>query len=608
MGRNGGETMPNRFFGVMAGLLLVLATGCGSAKDPGPNPFFEEWKVRAESATAAVPGAKRQQVDLTRKTLDPASESTKKIGQEAARPLPTLPVTLRMNAVELPVLLRALARAAGQNIMINERVTGKVQINIENVPWDQAFRAVLRTHGLAYAWEGEILRIMTAQDQDEDLKREAQRRELELVKPMETRIVRVDYADPQDLKDNLQGFLARQKDDKSRGSIMVDKHSNALIIQAIPEDIDRIVPLIEALDQPTPQVLIEAHIVEANQDTARELGVEWGGLAGIYSGNQNYWLAPGVTQSGVLDNALRRELSQTRSGNDTATSTNNSQTTRNSATTVTGSDTAGSVTTNRSQATNRSGTVSDNNTSTRTTAFNNEVFGGQESNRTYPASGTVSSFPAAVFPGVLGSGGLALGLVAEQVGRTLISMQLNALEEEGKLNILSRPSITTLDNKTAIFESGREVPYQTVEDNDVNIQWKKASLILEVTPHVIDGKTLKMHIRTNKDEIDFSNAVNGNPAIITKRADTNVILRDGQTTVIGGLSKQTGFDSATGIPWLKDAPLLGNLFKTEGGTKSKEEILIFITPHILKAQEPGAAVWSPTSGPRESSSSDAAVP
>jgi len=167
-------------------------------------------------------------------------------------------------------------------------------------------------------------------------------------------------------------------------------------------------------------------------------------------------------------------------------------------------------------------------------------------------------------------------------GDSLLAVQLTALEQDGKLKILSKPSITTLDSQTAIIESGDEVPYQTVDDRKVNIQYKSAVLRLEVTPHVIDGETLKMKIFTTKDELDFTRTVSGNPTVITKKAETNVILFNGQTTVIGGLNKKTTRDGDYGIPILKDIPVLGYLFKGQSDSDQMEDVLIFITPHILE--------------------------
>jgi type IV pilus assembly protein PilQ len=134
-----------------------------------------------------------------------------------------------------------------------------------------------------------------------------------------------------------------------------------------------------------------------------------------------------------------------------------------------------------------------------------------------------------------------------------------------------------------------------VDDNKVQIEYKKAVLRLEVTPHVIEGETLKMDIITNKDELDFTRTVSGNPTVITKKAETNVVLFDGQTTVIGGLNKQTDRDLDYGLPWLRNVPGLGYLFKGESRNRQMQELLIFITPHILKRRpsvtmEPADAV------------------
>lgn len=186
---------------------------------------------------------------------------------------------------------------------------------------------------------------------------------------------------------------------------------------------------------------------------------------------------------------------------------------------------------------------------------------------------------------MVGETGLNLGIMAQKMGSFVLYAQLMALQEEGMLNILSKPSITTQDHQKAIIRSGKEVPYQTVEgtgsDQTVSIEWKEAVIKLEVTPHIIDDQMVRLEILTNKDELDFSEPINGNPTIITKNAETSVTLMDGQTTVIAGLNKEKKTDSEQGIPGLKEMPGLGWLFKSTNKEKEKEELLIFITPHIL---------------------------
>lgn len=511
-------------------LLLLISLGCGDSKNVKKDPFFKEWKVKAGESQAHSPATVRHQTDLTKKTAKSFAAKDKALAEKKAAVraenlLPTNKISLKMHDIDLSVLLRAMARAAGQNIMVNEKVQGKANINITQAPWDQVFLGVLKTHGLTYSWEGNIIRIMTVEDMEQDLKRASQQKDFRLVAPLQTRIIAVNYSEAPKLRENLEKFLVKDQDGKPLGSVMVDEHTNSLIIQAISEDMEEIVSLITKLDRPTPQVLIEAHIVEATKSTAMDLGVQWGGL---YRGTNNNWVTAGANSSGVLGNTVS-----------------------------TGAD---------------------------------------------PTSGLVSNFPAASVTGDLG---LTIGYVAQTIGSSILSVQLSALEQEGQLNILSSPSITTLDNQRALIESGSEIPYQTVEDGEVKIEFKKAVLSLEVIPHVINGKMLKLQIKTRKDEVDETRSIQGNPALITKVAETNVLLFDGQTTVIGGLTKEKTIKTESGVPFLKDVPVLGWLFKTDTDDKDMEDLLIFITPHILKEKFEDSALDVPAEGkPPENSASE----
>jgi type IV pilus assembly protein PilQ len=467
------------------------------------DPFFEEWKARAEESKGYSPGkppeVDQKPVEITEKIAPKLEEKAKE------KPLPNRNISLKMTDIEVAVLLRALSRAADQNIIVSEKVTGKININISRAPWDQVFLGILRTHGLSYDWEGDIIRIMTADDMEEDLKRQARKRDLKIAEPPITRIVPVKFSEAELLKANLENFLTLDNNDNPIGSILVDKHTNSLIVQAIRSDLETILMIVKQLDKPTPQVLIEAHIVEANKDVARELGVQWGGLAKF--GGDFY-----------------------------------------------------------------------------ATGANNQALEGGINDPVNPNADFALSLPADPLRGL---SPFTLGLIYQRMGDVLLDVQLSALQEQGKLNILSSPSITTLDNQTAFIESGRDIPFQTVEDGEVNIEYKKAVLRLDVTPHVIDNKTLKMYINVNKDEADFVNEVQGQPTILTKKAETNVIQFDGQTIVIGGLNKETTSDGRTGVPFFEDIPGLGYLFKKKSSSSDLEELLIFITPHILQPPTSG---------------------
>jgi len=491
-------------------LLLSLAfSGCAGKKTIKKDPFFEKWKAMAEKSKGYSPAPSTRTIDLPER-INKIEALDEKAKVKHERLLPTQKVTLRMYKSNIISVFRALARLANQNILISPNVKGEISINIQNTSWDQVFRGILRTHGLTYTWEESIIRVMTTEDMEQDLKidaiqekRKAHKITIKRVEPLLTRIVNINFADTKELKKNLNEFLTKDKEGKPRGSVMVDEHTNSLIIQAIKDDIVKMISLIEKLDRPTLQILIEANIVETTRDTARELGIQWGGL---YHG-KNYWITPGANAGGVMGSSLTNPIN--------------------------------------------------------------------------PTTGMAANFPADLSTGA----GFTIGVVSEKVGDYLLNIQLSALQKEGKLNILSSPSITTLDNQMAFTENGEKVPYvATDKEGNREVRFEDAVLRLEITPHVIDGKNMKMKIMVKKDEVDISRTVEGNPFIIKKHTETNLIMRDSETIVISGLTKTIKSESESGVPELKDIPIFGWLFKSKGDSDKMEEVLIFITPHILRKQ------------------------
>jgi len=489
--------------------LFSLLSGCAhDQEDENSDQFFKQWKTTAEKSKGYSPKSKKRIIKLPPRVLTVAEAKQQETRKE--KPLPTKKITMRMHQTDVTVLLRALTRAVGLNLIVNENVKGSVNVDVKDASWDQVFMSILNTQGLSYAWDGDIIRIVTLEDKNRNLehltteqKIKSQKKDMELVEPLVTQVIEIEFADANKLKESLSLFLSAKNEGQPIGSVMVDEHTNSLIIQAIYSDLERMLPLIIELDKPTPQILIEAHIVEATKDVSMELGVQWGGL---YN-DGDLWITPGANSPGVTGAPVDTGIN--------------------------------------------------------------------------PTSGFASNFPADAGAGGLG---LNLGFALQDIGGGILAAQLSALQTEGKVNILSSPSITTLDNQKAVIESGQEVPYQTVENGEVKIEYKKAVLSLEVTPHVIGANTLKLNINTKKDELDFANAVAGQPAIKTKKAATNVLLFNGQTTVIGGLSKENSTKSESGVPWLKDIPIHGYLFQGRGTSDSLDEVLIFITPHILGEQ------------------------
>lgn len=505
---------------------IIHFTGCAGdrAADPLPAPVPTEPEAKPAPPDEKQTDPEKRSIDQTEISASPNAPQQEpalvKETQPPPKKLPSQKIFLDMKDVPLTALLRTLARAAEISIMVSENVKGNATLNVQNEAWDQVFLSVLKTYGLSFEWQGNIVQVLTLEDISNDYRylelnerREAKKREIESIAPLVSEVIPIRFADAESLRTIIDQLLAANLGGK-RGTVVVEPHTNSLIVKATGREIDQVASLIRRLDRPAAQIRIEAHIVEAGDDTARELGVEWGGLYQGSLGASNYWITPGI---------------------DTAANAN-----------------TGDGTTNNPLA-----EITDN---------------------VAPAPGLMQTLPSVLNE----DAGLLVGFVAQEAGKYVLGIQLAALEREGKLNILSSPSISTLDNQTALIESGREVPYQTVVDDEVNIEFKKAVLSLVVTPHVIDNQLLKLKIITNKDELDFSNNVDGNPTVITKKAETTVLLADGQTTVIGGLRKENSTETTQGVPYLKDIPYIGHIFRKDSKTDTMEELLIFITPRIIR--------------------------
>jgi type IV pilus assembly protein PilQ len=352
-------------------------------------------------------------------------------------------------------------------------------------------------------------------------------------------VVPIDYAKPKDLKDTLETFLTRTKEDKPRGSVRVDEYSNSLVISAIRDDLARMMMVIKQIDRPTLQIQIKANIVETTKETARQLGIQWGGMyQGTIARDQSAWITPGGTTLNTTSNPM-----------------------------------AGGG---------------------YTPVLGNQGISGQ---------GFGINFPVAT-SAITAAGGVgSLGLMIGTLGGNILELQLNAMQTDSKLNILSSPSITTLDNQKAFTENGAKVPFSTLDTSVTpptrTVKFEDAVLRLEITPHVIDPQTLSMKILVKKDEVDETEAhkVDGNPRIIKKQTETNLIVRNGETIVISGLTKQTTSDGNTGIPGLKDIPILGWLFKSDAKDNKMEEVLIFITPRILPPYQVSVAAPNAQTAP-----------
>ena len=511
-----------RLIGASAGSVLGLAgllAGCAAPSAVvHKEPSLTEWKAPGETARS---------VERPPAALPPAVATTplKPPPVPAAR-LPadrTLPTTLVGNLdladeADVATVLRTLGKAAGVNMLVSPQVSGKISFTFQNVPWDQAFRSVILSAGLAYAWEGDVLRVMTIADMKRNLEMDTilkQREDVKagkrMVEPLLIQVIPIKYAKAKNVGATVRTLLAAagppgapdNAATATRTGISIDEENNAIIVHAIREEVDKAIALVEQLDRAKAQVHIEARIVEASRDAARQLGVQWGaGAARVDNGRLNTFGGRGVT------------------------------------------------------------------------------YGGYNSDFAAPFAQPAAAGLAPVAPV-----GMTLGLISEEIGGSeLLSMQLTALAQKGRIQILSSPSITTLDNEPAIVESGEERAYQKSSSTGIgaDIEWKKAVLKLEVIPHVVDEEYLRVEIIANKDAFDETKpASNGEFPVNTKHASTTVLLRNGDTVVIGGLSMETESSTDAGIPGLMDLPGIGGLFKNRSKAKNFDETLIFVTPKII---------------------------
>lgn len=282
-----------------------------------------------------------------------------------------------------------------------------------------------------------------------------------------------------------QGGLLSQ-----RGTVIVDARTNSLIIKDLPEFMDTVVSVIELLDTPEPQVMIEARIVETTKRFSRTLGIQWSFLG---------------ESSAELGNTTGLE---------------------------------------------------------------------------FPNNGTVNGGVNLLTGGDNGFIDLTLGNVLDSF---TLNAALQAAESEGLINILSAPKVATLNNQTASIQSGLQIPVQTVANNTVTVQFINATLELRVTPQVTAEGTILMDIDIAKREPQLAFAIQGasNAPISTKEAQTRVIVRDGGTTVIGGIYEVSTDQGEDRVPGLANVPIIGRLFRNKRRTDENEELLIFITPRVI---------------------------
>ncbi|MBQ9244391.1 MAG: type IV pilus secretin PilQ [Proteobacteria bacterium] len=418
-------------------------------------------------------------------------------------PLAKRKITLDIHDADINDLLRLLSDEINTSIVVSPDVSGNITLSLKSVPLDQALDIIMRMHDLGMRYEGNVIWIAKAEAFRAEEERAAQAAEVrERLEPLEVRLIPVNYALADDLKTNVQSLMS------SRGSINIDQRTNTLILKDVAANLDAAEILVSNLDTQTPQILIEARIVETQANFTKEIGIQWGGdgVASAATGN-----ATGIVFPSTIGIA--------------------------------------------------GGSTSDNNMGTSKTP------------------NFAVNLPASVGTGTGGALGVTLGSLG---GTINLNLRLSSLEEKGFLKIVSAPRIMTLDNIQASIESGTSIPISVVSAAGAQTVFVDAKLNLQVTPHVTRDGNVYLKINISKNEPDFGNTgASGDPSIIRKEARTELLIPDGDTTVIGGIYSRNTSQSMSSIPFWGSIPILGYLFRNQSETDNRSELLIFITPRII---------------------------
>ena len=431
-------------------------------------------------------------------------------------------LTLNFQDIETRAVLQLLAETSGQNIVVSDTVQGNVTLRLQNVPWDQALDIVLRTKGLDKRQEGNVIYVAPSEELAAREKQllESQKAMTELA-PVRTEYLQVNYAKASD----LAGLIKSQGKTSllsERGSVSIDERTNTLLLQDTADRLADIRRLVTTLDIPVKQVLIEARIVIVSDDFSRQLGVRFGGaFVGNY-GSSDGLMYVGSKGLNSADGSRGPIISP-----------------------------------------NGPGGVG--------------IDGNQVATSPVPDRYLVN------LPIANPAARLAMTLLDSDY---VVDLEITAAQNEGRGEIVSAPRVITANGKEASIEQGVEIPYQeSASSGATTTQFKKAVLSLKVTPQITPDDRVILDLTVNKDSVGevVPSATGGFvPSIDTREITTQVLVNDGQTVVLGGILETERRDTVSKVPYLGNIPGLGVLFRSKQKTDNKDELLIFVTPKILR--------------------------
>ncbi len=421
-------------------------------------------------------------------------------------------LTLSFQDIEVRAVLQLLADFTGFNMVASDTVTGNITLRLQNVPWDQALDIILKTKGLSKRESGNVIMIAPTPElaAQEELELKSQQT-IEELAPLRSEFIQVNYAKATD----FAGLLKSEDNQllSDRGHVSVDPRTNTLIVRDTARNLEEVRGVVQQLDVPVRQVMIESRVVIANDNFARDLGVRFG--FSRWQSNENTGKFNEIT--GGLPGHI----------NDLA---------------VVGPEFPGLI------------------------------------------QNPANNVPLLVNLPVADPTGAANFLIGK-VGSYLLQLELSAMQREGRGEIISNPRVITSDQKEAEIQVGQEVPVTTPgsANNPATVQYRDATLKLLVTPHITPDDRIIMDLEVNKDEPDFSFTVNGNPLINKRSVDTSVLVDNGETVVLGGVFERTKTYAKEQVPWLGGVPVLGHLFRNTARVDNNSELLIFVTPKIVKS-------------------------
>jgi len=402
-------------------------------------------------------------------------------------------VSLDFKDADIGNILRLIAEVSDLNVIAGEEVSGTVTIRLVDVPWDQALDVILLTKGLGFVRVGNVLRIAPL----ETIKLEAEqrlqeRRAKEKLEDLVVKLQPVNYANVDDVKALVKRLLSK------RGSVDVDERTNTLIIKDIPSVVQEATALLKAIDTQTPQVLIEAKIVEANLSFSRSLGTVWG-----------LGYTPQTSPSGNQDFGFG---------------------------------------------------------STRDSLIGDDL---QQNN-------FVSSTPGV---GAL-NGLLNLGILSLD-DRLQLDLQVQAAESNNKGKVISAPRVVTIDNREATIKQGVAIAFTEATADRITTSFIDAVLELTVTPHITADRSIIMDIKVSKNAPQLSASTGSVTGISKNEANTEALVKDGETIVLGGIYVVDSGRQNQKVPFLADIPLLGTAFRNSSVDDERRELLIFVTPRVI---------------------------